>query len=99
MKLSSARILGAAFLGAAFAAAAAGSASAASGLPLDTAGALPVSTDALATLGHTAQTLPVKETTGNLLGGKATDAAKPVTQLLGGLPTKGLTANGLPIGG
>lgn len=99
MKLFSARILGVAALGAAFAAAAAGSASAAPALPLDAAGALPVSTDALTDLGRTAQTLPVKETTGSLLGGKATDAAKPVTQLLGGLPTKGLTANGLPIGG
>ncbi|MGW0860483.1 hypothetical protein [Streptomyces sp. NPDC002690] len=99
MKLSSARILGVAALGAAFAAAAAGSASAAPALPLDAGSSLPVSTDALANLGQAASTLPVKETTGSLLGGKATDAAKPVTQLLGGLPTKGLTANGLPIGG
>ncbi|WEH40000.1 hypothetical protein OG233_11150 [Streptomyces sp. NBC_01218] len=99
MKLSSARILGVAALGAAFAAAAAGSASAASALPLDAGSALPVSTDGLSNLGHAAQTLPVKETTGSLLGGKATDAAAPVTQLLGGLPTKGLDLNGIPLGG
>ncbi|CAM5686490.1 ATP-binding protein OS=Streptomyces microflavus OX=1919 GN=G3I39_01325 PE=4 SV=1 [Streptomyces microflavus] len=40
-----------------------------------------------------------QETVGKILGGDATDAAAPVTGLLGGLPTQGLTANGIPLGG
>ncbi|MFD7748457.1 hypothetical protein ACFV2V_11205 [Streptomyces sp. NPDC059698] len=95
----SARTLGVAALGAAFAAAAAGSASAAS-LPLDAAaGILPVSTMAVDTVAKSAQNAPVQETVGKVLGGDATDAAAPVTGLLGGLPTQGLSANGIPLGG
>ncbi|MFH8434072.1 hypothetical protein ACH4A3_02405 [Streptomyces sp. NPDC018007] len=95
----SARTLGVAALGAAFAAAAAGSASAAS-LPLDAAaGILPVSTMAVDTVAKSAQNAPVQETVGKVLGGDATDAAAPVTSLLGGLPTQGLSANGIPLGG
>lgn len=100
MKKSAARTLGVAALGAAFAAAAAGSASAAPSLPLDSAaGALPVSTTALDTVVESARSAPVQETVDRVLGGKATDAAAPVTGLLGGLPTQGLTANGIPLGG
>ncbi|MFH9606479.1 hypothetical protein [Streptomyces sp. NPDC017448] len=95
----SARTLGVAALGAAFAATAAGSASAAS-LPLDAAaGILPVSTMAVDTVAKSAQNAPVQETVGKVLGGDATDAAAPVTGLLGGLPTQGLSANGIPLGG
>ncbi|WP_228990316.1 hypothetical protein [Streptomyces sp. DH8] len=95
----SARTLGVAALGAAFAATAAGSASAAS-LPLDAAaGILPVSTMAVDTVAKSAQNAPVQETVGKVLGGDATDAAAPVTSLLGGLPTQGLSANGIPLGG
>ncbi|MET9091987.1 hypothetical protein ABZX72_07870 [Streptomyces cyaneofuscatus] len=97
MKKTAAKTLGVAALGAAFAAAAAGSASAAPSLPLDTvAGALPVSTMALESVTTAAQNAPVQETVGKVLGG---DAAAPVTGLLGGLPTQGLTANGIPLGG
>ncbi|MCX4674713.1 hypothetical protein PUR28_22930 [Streptomyces sp. BE308] len=97
MKKSAARTLGVAALGAAFAAAAAGSASAVTALPVDAvAGALPVSTSALDTV---AKSLPVQETANKVLGGEATDAVAPVTGLLGGLPTKGLSANGIPLGG
>ncbi|CAM5482187.1 MULTISPECIES: hypothetical protein [Streptomyces] len=93
----SAKTLGVAALGAAFAAAAAGSASA---LPVDAAaGALPVSTMALDTVAQSVQNAPVQDTVGKVLGGQATDAAAPVTGLLGGLPTQGLTANGIPLGG
>ncbi|KAB2589054.1 hypothetical protein ACFWVT_28440 [Streptomyces cyaneofuscatus] len=100
MKKTAAKTLGVAALGAAFAAAAAGSASAAPSLPLDTvAGALPVSTMALEAVTTAAQNAPVQETVGKVLGGDATDAAAPVTGLLGGLPTQGLTANGIPLGG
>lgn len=100
MKKTAAKTLGVAALGAAFAAAAAGSASAAPALPLDTvAGALPVSTMALESVTTAAQNAPVQETVGKVLGGDATDAAAPVTGLLGGLPTQGLTANGIPLGG
>ncbi|MER6192505.1 hypothetical protein [Streptomyces cyaneofuscatus] len=100
MKKTAAKTLGVAALGAAFAAAAAGSASAAPSLPLDTvAGALPVSTMALESVATAAQNAPVQETVGKVLGGDATDAAAPVTSLLGGLPTQGLTANGIPLGG
>ncbi|MBT2381649.1 hypothetical protein AMK21_17485 [Streptomyces sp. CB00316] len=100
MKKTAAKTLGVAALGAAFAAAAAGSASAAPSLPLDTmAGALPVSTMALESVATAAQNAPVQETVGKVLGGDATDAAAPVTGLLGGLPTQGLTANGIPLGG
>ncbi|SBV01057.1 hypothetical protein YW5DRAFT_06500 [Streptomyces sp. Ncost-T6T-1] len=96
----SAKTLGVAALGAAFAAAAAGSASAAPVLPLDAAaGALPVSTMALDTVAQSVQNAPVQDTVGKVLGGQATDAAAPVTGLLGGLPTQGLTANGIPLGG
>ncbi|ARF74800.1 hypothetical protein ACIOD0_17930 [Kitasatospora albolonga] len=100
MKKSAAKTLGVAALGAAFAAAAAGSASAAPALPLDSAaGVLPVSTTALETLAASAQSAPVQDTVGKVLGGDATDAAAPVTALLGGLPTQGLSANGIPLGG
>ncbi|MFG3409576.1 hypothetical protein [Streptomyces sp. NPDC048142] len=101
MKKSAAKTLGVAALGAAFAAAAAGSASAAPSLPLDTAaGALPpVSALALDTVAQGVQNAPVQDTVGKVLGGDATDAAAPVTGLLGGLPTQGLTANGIPLGG
>ncbi|MBT2901655.1 MULTISPECIES: hypothetical protein [unclassified Streptomyces] len=100
MKKSAAKTLGVAALGAAFAAAAAGSASAVPSLPLEAAaGVLPVSTMALDTVAKSAQNAPVQETVGKVLGGDATDAAAPVTGLLGGLPTKGLTANGIPLGG
>ncbi|MER7697536.1 MULTISPECIES: hypothetical protein [unclassified Streptomyces] len=100
MKKSAAKTLGVAALGAAFAAAAAGSASAAPSLPLDSAaGVLPVSTMALDTVATSAQNAPVQETVGKILGGDATDAAAPVTGLLGGLPTQGLSANGIPLGG
>ncbi|MFE9457161.1 hypothetical protein [Streptomyces californicus] len=96
----SAKTLGVAVLGAAFAAAAGGSASAATALPLDAAaGVLPVSTMAVDTLAKSAQNAPVQETVGKVLGGDATDAAAPVTTLLGGLPTQGLSANGIPLGG
>ncbi|MDQ0986566.1 hypothetical protein [Streptomyces sp. V2I9] len=99
MKKSS-RTLGVAVLGAAFAAAASGSASAATALPLDAAaGVLPVSTMAVDTVAKSAQNAPVQDTVGKILGGDATDAAAPVTGLLGGLPTQGLTANGIPLGG
>jgi hypothetical protein len=100
MKKSAAKTLGVAALGAAFAAAAAGSASAAPSLPLDAAaGALPVSAMALDSIATAAQNAPVQETVGKVLGGDATDAAAPVTGLLGGLPTQGLSANGIPLGG
>ncbi|MEV1047058.1 hypothetical protein [Streptomyces sp. NPDC049916] len=100
MKKSAAKTLGVAALGAAFAAVGAGSASAAASLPLDTAaGALPVSTMALDTVATSVQNAPVQETVGKVLGGDATDAAAPVTGLLGGLPTQGLSANGIPLGG
>ncbi|MFJ4966129.1 hypothetical protein EES43_18495 [Streptomyces sp. ADI96-02] len=100
MKKTAAKTLGAAALGAAFAAAAAGSASAAPALPLDTAaGALPVSTMALDTVTKSVQSAPVQETAGKILSGKTTDVTAPVTGLLGGLPTKGLSANGIPLGG
>ncbi len=100
MKKTAAKTLGVAALGAAFAAAAAGSASAAPTLPLDTAaGALPVSSMALDTVSQAAQNAPVQETVGKVLGGDATDAVAPALGLLGGLPTQGLTANGIPLGG
>lgn len=100
MKKTAAKTLGAAALGAAFAAAAAGSAAAAPSLPLDTvAGALPVSTMALDGVATAAQNAPVQQTVDKVLGGDATDAAAPITGLLGGLPTQGLTANGIPLGG
>ncbi|MFJ9622321.1 hypothetical protein [Streptomyces sp. NPDC101181] len=100
MKKSAAKTLGVAALGAAIAAVGAGSASAAASLPLDTAaGALPVSTMALDTVATSVQNAPVQETVGKVLGGDATDAAAPVTGLLGGLPTQGLSANGIPLGG
>lgn len=100
MKKSAAKTLGGRRIIKKFAAAAAGSASAAPALPLDAAaGALPVSTMALDTVAKSAQNAPVQETVGKILGGDATDAAAPVTGLLGGLPTKGLTANGIPLGG
>ncbi|MFE3439497.1 hypothetical protein ACFXNY_24235, partial [Streptomyces sindenensis] len=83
----SAKTLGVAALGAAFAAAAAGSASAAPALPLDAAaGALPVSTMALDTVAQSVQNAPVQDTVGKVLGGQATDAAAPVTGLLGASP-------------
>lgn len=100
MKKTAAKTLGAAALGAAFAAAAAGSAAAAPALPLDSAaGALPVSSMALDTVAQAAQNAPVQEAVGKVLGADATDAAAPVVGLLGGLPTQGLTANGIPLGG
>ncbi|WP_299532637.1 hypothetical protein [uncultured Streptomyces sp.] len=102
MKQSAVRTLGVAALGAAFAAVGTGAASAATALPLDAAaGALPVSTTVL---DNVTRTLPVENTAGKVLGGEATDVAAPVTSLLGGLPTKdlpakGLSLNGLPLGG
>lgn len=104
MKQSAARTLGVAALGAAFAAAAAGTASAAA-LPLETAsGLLP----AVGTVTGATDSLPVQDTATKLLGTgqkKTVDGvAAPVKGLLGGLPsgglaTKGISANGLPLGG
>ncbi|WP_328905469.1 hypothetical protein OG230_22280 [Streptomyces sp. NBC_00234] len=100
MKQSAARTLGVAALGAAFAAAAAGSASAATALPVDAAtAAVPAGT----ALDAVSQSLPtVQDAAGQLLKGQQSvggDVTAPVTGLLGGLPTKGVSANGLPLGG
>ncbi|MGW8885043.1 hypothetical protein [Streptomyces sp. NPDC055749] len=102
MKQSAARTLGVAALGAAFAAAAAGSASAATALPVDSATAAGA-TGAATALDAVSHTLPtVQDAAGDLLNGQESiggDVTAPVTGLLGGLPTKGVSANGLPLGG
>ncbi|MEU8673780.1 hypothetical protein [Streptomyces sp. NPDC048560] len=100
MKQSAVRTLGVAALGAAFAVAAAGSASAAPALPVDAAtAAVPAGT----ALDAVSQAVPtVQDAAGQLLKGQESvggDVGAPVTGLLGGLPTKGLSANGLPLGG
>lgn len=103
MKQSAVRTLGVTVLGAAFAAAAAGSASAATALPVDSATAA-VPTGAATALDAVSQALPVvQDAAGRVLKGQESpvggDVGAPVTGLLGGLPTQGLTANGLPLGG
>ncbi|QNE75401.1 hypothetical protein F0344_12920 [Streptomyces finlayi] len=100
MKQSAVRTLGVAALGAAFAAAAAGSASAAPSLPVDAATAAVPAGTALDAVSHALPT--VQDAAGRILKGQESaggDVATPVTGLLGGLPTKGLSANGLPLGG
>ncbi|GAA2995582.1 hypothetical protein [Streptomyces fulvorobeus] len=96
MKQSAVRTLGVAALGAAFAAAGSSSASA---LPVDATATSVPAASALDAVSHAAPT--VQDSAGELLRGQNVggEVAAPVTGLLGGLPTKGVAANGLPIGG
>ncbi|MGW0813620.1 ATP-binding protein [Streptomyces viridiviolaceus] len=90
MKQSAVKTLGVAALGAAFAVVGAGAAGAAP--------AVPDATQALDTVAGTLPAENVSQVLPEAGGALEQGPTEPVTGLLGGLPTQGVTMNGVPLG-